>query len=255
MAKKKPRTPPPPRVQAPQRRSGPARKSTAAAAAAPDDLGLRHRVLLYVLAASGFIGLIVVVLVIALGGGGGGDPKVVAADMTAANCSFKTVTAYVPKGQGTHVSSLTKKFPWNTDPPSNGQHYPEWAVWGFYTQPVNPRMVVHNEEHGGVILWWGSKIGKSTVNKLLAFYNEQPDGSFGTPYPTLGGKIAITAWTGDPSHYQVNGYYGQGHIAICPSYTPATKTAFEAFRRLYRGHGPEGIPLSVDEPGDGPTTQ
>ena len=254
MAKKKPRTPPPPRVQAPQRRSGPARKGTAAASAAPDDLGLRHRVLLYGFAASGFIGLIVVVLVIALGSGGG-DPKQVAVDMTAANCSFKTVTAYVPKGQGTHVNSLTKKLPWNTDPPSNGQHYPEWAVWGFYTQPVNPRMVVHNEEHGGVILWWGSRVPKATVAKLLAFYNEQPDGSFGTPYPSLGSKIAITAWTGDPSHYQQDGYYGQGHIATCPSYTPATKTAFEAFRKLFRGHGPEGIPLSVDEPGDGPTTQ
>ena len=70
--------------------------------------------------------------------------------MKAAGCSFKSVTAYVPKGQGTHVDSLTKKLPWNTSPPSNGQHNPAWAVWGFYTKPVNPRLVVHNEEHGGV---------------------------------------------------------------------------------------------------------
>jgi len=253
MAKKKPRTPTPPRVQAPQRRSGPSRK--AASASPVDDLGRRQRAILYGLAAAGFVALVVVVAVIALGGGKSGDPKLVAADMAAANCTFKTVTAYVPKGQGTHVNSLTAKLPWNTDPPSNGQHYPEWAIWGFYTQPVNPRMVVHNEEHGGVILWWGSKVPKSTVNKLLAFYNEQPDASFGTPYPSLGSKIAITAWTGDPSHYQQNGYYGQGHIATCPSYTAATKKAFEGFRNLYRGKGPEGIPLSADEPGDGPTTQ
>jgi hypothetical protein len=252
MAKKKPRTPTPPRVQAPQRRSGPTRKGAQPAA---DDLGLRHRALLYGLAATGVVALAIVVLVIALGGGSGGDPKLVATDMAAANCTFKTVTAYVPKGQGTHVNSLTAKLPWNTSPPSNGQHYPQWAIWGFYTQPVNPRMVVHNEEHGGVILWWGSKVPKSTVSKLLAFYNEQPDGSFGTPYPSLGSKIAITAWTGDTSHYQQNGYYGQGHIATCPSYTVATKKAFEGFRNLYRGKGPEGIPLSADQPGDGPTTQ
>ena len=175
--------------------------------------------------------------------------------MATAGCTFKTVTAYVPKGEGTHVNSLTAKFPWNTTPPSNGQHYPEWAVWGFYTDPVNPRRVVHNEEHGGVVTWWGSKVPSSTVAKLLAFYQEQPTGSFGTPYPSLGSKIAITAWTGDPSHYQQNGYYGQGHIAICPSYTAATKKAFEDFRNLYRGHGPEGIPLSADKPGMGPATQ
>jgi hypothetical protein len=251
MAKKKPRTPTPPRAQAPQRRSGPSSKG----ASPVDDLGLRHRALLYGLAAAGVVALGIVVLVIALGGGSGGDSKQLAADMAAANCTFKTVAAYVPKGQGTHVNSLTAKLPWNTSPPSNGQHYPEWAIWGFYNQPVNPRMVVHNEEHGGVIIWWGSKVPKSTVSKLLAFYNEQPDGSFGTPYPSLGSKIAITAWTGDTSHYQQNGYYGQGHIATCPTYTAATKKAFEDFRKLYRGKGPEGIPLSADQPGDGPTTQ
>jgi hypothetical protein len=47
----------------------------------------------------------------------------------------------------------------------------------------------------------------------------------------------------------------QGHIAICPNYTAATKKAFEDFRNLYRGHGPEGIPLSADKPGMGPATQ
>jgi Protein of unknown function (DUF3105) len=250
MAKKKPRTPPPPRVQAPQRRSGSGKKGASA-----DDLGLRHRAVLFGLAGAGLLGLLIVVLVLMLGGGKSSAPKKLGAAMAAANCTFKTVTAYVPKGESTHVPSLTKKFPWNTSPPSNGQHYPEWAVWGFYTQPVNPRMVVHNEEHGGVVTWWGSKVPSSTVSKLQAFYAEKPDGSFGTPYPTLGSKIAITAWTGDTSHYQQNGYYGQGHIAICPNFTPATKQAFEDFRNLYRGHGPEGIPLSADEPGMGPTTQ
>ncbi len=172
--------------------------------------------------------------------------------MTAAGCNFKTVKAYVPPGQGVHVPSLTKKFPWNTDPPSNGQHYPLWAVWGFYTDPINPRMVVHNEEHGGIVLWWGPKVSQTTVDQLRDLYNEQPDGLFGTPYPKLGSKVAISAWTGNPVDYGHNGYFGQGHLAICPRYDAATAKAFEAFRDAYRGHGPEGIPLSLDKPGMGP---
>ena len=247
MAKKKTRTPPPPRrVQAPQKRTG------KQAAPPDDDLGLRHRRMLYAFSALGIIGLIVAVAVIALAGGSNADAKAVAADMTTAGCTYKTVKAYVPPGQSTHVQSLTKKFPWNTSPPSNGQHYPEWAVWGFYTGAVNPRQVVHNEEHGGVILWWGSQVSQATVDQLRAFYDEEPVGVFGTLYPSLGAKIAITAWTGDTSRYQQNGYYGDGHIAICPSYTAATKKAFTTFRGAYRGHGPEGIPLCADHPGDGP---
>ena len=178
MAKKKPRTPPPPRVQAPQRRTGSGTKGVPA-----DDVGLRHRAVLFGLAGAGIVGLVIVVLVLALGGGKSGLPKTLGRDMATAGCTFKTVNAYVPKGEGTHVASLTKKFPWNTTPPSNGQHYPEWAVWGFYNQPVNPRMVVHNEEHGGVVTWWGIEVPASTVAKLLAFYTEQPDGSFGTAVP------------------------------------------------------------------------
>jgi hypothetical protein len=247
MAKKKPKTPTPPRVQAPQRRDTKSASSIA-------DLAGGQRALLYGIAGAGIVALVVVVLVIALGGGSSSDKKVASA-MAAAGCSFKTVKAYVPPGQNVHVNSLTSNNHWNTDPPSNGQHYPEWAVWGFYTGAVNPRQVVHNQEHGGVVEWWGSQVPKSTVDKLKAFYDEHPDGGFGTLYPKLGSKIALTAWTGDPTKYGQNGYYGFGHVAICPSYTAKTKSAFETFRKAYIGRGPEGIPLSADEPGMGPTTQ
>jgi hypothetical protein len=78
------------------------------------------------------------------------------------------------------------------------------------------------------------------------------DGTFGTPYAKLGSKVAISAWTGDPARYTTNNYFGQGHLGICPRFDAATNKAFAAFRKAYRGHGPEGIPLSLDEPGMGP---
>jgi len=213
---------------------------------------MRHRAILYGVALAGIVGLAVAVLLVALGGGGKTNDAAVARAMTAAGCTFKTVKAYVPPGQSTHVNSLTSNNHWNTDPPSNGQHYPEWDVWGFWTQAQNPRKVVHNEEHGGVILWWGSQVPPSTVAKLHDFYNQQSTGVLGTPYPSLGSKVAITAWTGNPNDYQRGGYYGFGHIGICSSYTPKVETAFTAFRDTYRGKGPEGIPLCDDEAGDTP---
>lgn len=246
MAGKKPKTPPPPRrLQAPAQRKDAKQRSSAD----------RQRTTLYAASGAGIVALIAVVAFIALGNKSStpSDAKVAAA-MASAGCTFKTVKGYVPAGQGTHVPSLTAKLPWNTTPPSNGQHYPYWAVWGFYTTAINPRQVVHNEEHGGVIYWWGSDVPASTVSKLHALYNEQPDGTFGTPFPELGSKVAITAWTGNPATYQQNGDYGKGHIAICPTFTPKVEKAFVTFRDTFRGHGPEGIPLSSDEPGDGPPT-
>ena len=72
---------------------------------------------------------------------------------------------------------------------------------------------------------------------------------FGTPIPGLGDKIALTAWTGDPSHYYKDGDYGLGHIAICPKFDEA---AFKTFRDAFRNGGPEGFPLSSAKPGMGP---
>ena len=125
-------------------------------------------------------------------------------------------------------------------------------MWGFYTDPVNPRMVVHNEEHGGVVLWWGSKVSPQTVDQLHASTTRGPTARSAPRTRKLGSKVAISAWTGDPARYGRNNYFGQGHLAICPRYDAATKKAFEAFRKAYIGKGPEGIPLSFAKPGMGP---
>ena len=237
---KKSRTPSPPRrpVQAPQRRVQKHERP---------DADRRRRLLLLLFAAAGVVVLAAVVVVIAVVGGSSGSSGTseadVAAAMQAAGCTFKTVKS--PPHSPTHgdVPTLTSKVHWNTFPPSNGMHYGLWAVWGFYTEPVNPRNVVHNQEHGGIVLWWGPQTPQSEIDQLHSFYESSPNSMFGTPITsfngqTLGSKVAITAWTGDPTKYFKNGYYGFGHVAVCPKFD---EKAFKTFRDAYRGHGPEGI--------------
>jgi len=215
-------------------------------------------------AASGVVALGVVIGVIVVTGGSsapsktstgslGGSAKVAAA-MRAAGCTyFDKAAPKPPKGQAQHIQSLADKVDWNTYPPAGGQHYPQWAIWGFYTDPVNPKQVVHNEEHGAVVLWWGPKTPRSTVAKLQAFYQSSPNSMFGTPAVTIGGKglgskIAVTAWTGSPTTYQRSDW-GFEHVAVCPTFDA---NAVKIFRDAYRAHGPEGIPASANNPGEGP---
>jgi hypothetical protein len=241
VANKKPRTPKPPRnVQAPRRRDT---KSSNPLSEVPRWVWL---------ASVGVIAGVIVIGVILASSGKSVDAK---AAMLAAGCTYKDVKPFPPKADPTnfHADFPTLRSPtkglWSTSPPSAGSHYGAWAVWGFYRTPVNPRQVVHNEEHGAVVIWWGPKVPKSTIDKLEAFYNQHPDGMFGTPYPRLGNKIALTAWTGDPAKYYRNHYYGMGHIAVCSSFD---QKAFAAFRSAYLGKGPEGVPSSSNEPGMGP---
>jgi hypothetical protein len=239
---KKANTPRPP-VQAPKRRDT---KSGGGLSSAP-----RWAIVVGVLVVAG----VVAAVVLATSGGGGSsstNTSGVKAAMVAAGCTYRDVKPYPPKNKANyHADSptLSSKVRWSTFPPSAGGHYGLWAVWGFFRAPVNPRRVVHNLEHGGVVIWWGPNVPSSTVDQLEAFYRQSPNAMFGTPIAGLGNKVALTAWTGNPTTYYRNGDFGIGHIAVCPGYDAK---AFAAFRSAFRGKGPEGIPVSSNTPGSGP---
>ena len=200
------------------------------------------------LAGAGVVVLAVVLVVIATAGGGDGTPDAtkVAAAMRAAGCTYKDSPGFELKPGVMHVTSLKATVKYRTFPPAAGPHYQTPAVWDFWTDPVNPLLVVHNEEHGGVILWWGEKVPDTTVEQLRRFYDESPVSMLGTPIEGLGAKVAISAWTGDPSKYGKNGNFGVGHVAVCPGFN---EKAFKTFRDGFRGKGPEGISMSNNQPG------
>lgn len=220
---KKPRVPPPPRrVQAPKQRAG-------AAPAAADDMGARQRTILYAIAGSGVVALVAVVLFVVIGGGGSGS-KSAAKALTAAGCQVKSPPT-LPRTP--HYTSLnpSPKPSWNTYPPSSGRHFYQWVLWGNYTEPVPLIKEVHNLEHGGMIVQYGSKVSKSDIGKIDAFWQKDPTAMLVAPLPNLGDKIALTAW---------------GHWAECTSFN---EKAFSAFQSAYRYHAPEIFPKSSLQPG------
>ena len=196
--------------------------------------------LLAIFALAAVVGIAVVIGVITLTRNGGSSssssPAGVTNAMEAAGCTVQTAKAT----SHNHVASLSTKIKYNTTPPSNGNHYYQPALWGFYTTPANPIQVVHNQEHGGVILWWGDKVPQSTVAQLRSFYDSSPNAMFGTPYPSLGNKIAISAWP-SPS-----GGNGKGVVATCAAFN---EKAFKTFRDAYRGKGRERYPVDTLVPG------
>jgi hypothetical protein len=236
---KKSRTPPPPRkVQAPKQRKD-----------ARQPLFDRKR--LYTLlgvTALGAVG-VGIGLAFAFTKGGGISTKEAVAAIRQAGCRI-TLTPAAPSRQ--HVAG--KKITYTTYPAVSGSHNPSPAIWGDYTQPTDVRYVVHNEEHGAVVIWYGSQITTATRQQLTDFYNESPNGVIVTPlvendpdvkYPKhdpLGSRIALTAWISPRSAPD----HGQNVIAFCPGFR---KAAFEEFRKAFRGRGPERFPISSNRPG------
>jgi Protein of unknown function (DUF3105) len=164
----------------------------------------------------------------------------VAQAMQAAGCTYKT---YPGLPAGVHISNpnATPKE-WNSFPPTSGPHYGQWVIWGEYDQPVRLAQSVHNLEHGGIVIFYGSQVSQDEISKLRSFYREDPGAMLLAPLPRLGEKIAVTAWySADPASNK-----SQGILAECTSFD---QDAFRAFRDAYRYKGPERIPPESLQPG------
>lgn len=224
-----------PKVKAPKPPvKGPKQRSSGSAGAGGD--GRRWIVL-----GAGLLGAVVVVAGVALAvvgfGGGGTDAK---AALVAAGCTFKDYPG-VSRQHITNPNARPKS--WNSFPPTSGPHYYTPAVYGFYNAPVQLARVLHNLEHGGVYMLYGSKTPADTSRKLREIYDKDPRGLVVAPLPELGTKIAFGAWTSqNPGSNEV----GTGHLALC---TQVNAKAVEKFLAEYRGRGPEGEQLNQLQPG------
>jgi Protein of unknown function (DUF3105) len=243
---KKARTPPPPRkVQAPKQRH------TGGGGLTPE----RKRTILWGAGGAVAIALVVVLVVVFTGGKSGkaGNPQSIRSALAAAGCTM-TTRAAAPAAE--HISSFNTSVSYPTYPPVSGRHYYIPAIWGNYNQAVDPRQAVHNEEHGGIVIWVGPGVAAAERKQISDFYDESPNAMLVTPiddqskgvkypaHPKPDSKVYLTAWTVDIKNGNVTS--GQDVIATCPRFN---ENAFTAFRDEFRGTGPERFPVSQLTPG------
>jgi len=192
----------------------------------------------------GIAGLVVVAAALGyvLLGSGGGSSTDAIKQLEAAGCTVQTVAA-LPSGDHSVLTPGGTSKKWNTDPPTNGPHYQQWAIWGAYTTPLYPAQVVHNLEHGGIFIQYGKDVPQATVDQLKGFYDQHLNGTLLSPLPKLGSKIAIGVWT-TRSPTQPN--TGTAYLAKCTSFDD---NAYAAFFKAYQFKGPERFPANTLTPG------
>ncbi|MBM3933990.1 MAG: DUF3105 domain-containing protein [SAR202 cluster bacterium] len=104
-------------------------------------------------------------------------------------------TRYESQG-GTHIAVGDSHAAYSTKPATSGWHYDTTAPWGVYTEPVTEERVVHNLEHGGVIIYYNCPDNSCAddVAKLTSFVRST-DETILAPYPDMDAKFALVAWT------------------------------------------------------------
>jgi hypothetical protein len=54
----------------------------------------------------------------------------------------------------THITEGTAGGPYSSTPAASGPHWPQPIQWGVYTSAIPQEPVIHNLEHGGIVIWY-----------------------------------------------------------------------------------------------------
>jgi hypothetical protein len=153
-----------------------------------------------------------------------GDMKQAA---TAAGCKLAN-----PAIEGAqHEDRAFKASDYKTNPPTSGNHFPQWYEDGVYVPGSTPElgMLVHTLEHGRIDVQYKPGTPAKTVSQLEALLSEQSKGYHMLLFENttkMDAQVAATAW---------------GHSLTCPTMNDKVFDAIRTFRAQYIDKGPEKV--------------
>jgi hypothetical protein len=138
------------------------------------------------------------------GGGGSGGADLDGGAPSDASDACAVVTQNPPVLASPHVMTCSL-VTYTTNPPTSGPHYPAWANFQTYTQPVPRGFLVHSMEHGAVVISYNCKDGcPDDLAALNSFVDARPaDPGCPAPIksrivlvpdPALDRRFAAAAW-------------------------------------------------------------
>jgi len=142
-----------------------------------------------ILLIGGVLGLgAVVVLVLLLFGGGSSGPAV------------GVGVRQADDGRG-HIADGVAGGPYSSTPATSGTHWPTPTDWGVYSTALPEELVLHNLEHGGLVIWYQpTGLADGDLAALTAYVRTQVASErfkvILTPWggSDFGHPIAVTSW-------------------------------------------------------------
>jgi hypothetical protein len=183
----------------------------------------------------------VVVVILASGGGGGGSSKaaepaqadqfqkasIPAAKATTLEAAAKAAKCEVKQWPSEGRNHTNGPYKYKTNPPTSGNHFEIPAADGAYTQAPNIGALVHELEHGRIVLWYRPDATPQLKGQLKALFDEDSFHMVLTPDETkMPYEVAASAWT---------------RSITCPTVNDNTWDALRLFRDRYRDQGPEKV--------------
>lgn len=139
----------------------------------------------------------------------------------------------LPDEGNAHLAPNADPPEYKTNPATSGGHItsPLQQADGAYSDEVEAKYVVHALEHGRVAIQYSPDLPEADQLRLKGIFDESPDGMLLLPNSEMPYDVAATAWT---------------QLIGCDSFEgAATIDALRDFRDIYRGQGPENVPITL----------
>lgn len=112
----------------------------------------------------------------------------------------------IPIVSAEHIPNGQKANDYNSDPPTSGQHYADPAEAGFYEEAPPDEQLVHNLEHGYVVVYYNcSNLGENECETLKDGIRQSMEAAgvtdntrtlkiIAAPRPTMENLVTYTSW-------------------------------------------------------------
>lgn len=162
--------------------------------------------------------LLSIVLLVALGAAvfygiqrSKGEKAAFAAAADEAGCG--DIESFPDEMQGKpHLAADASFDGYKTNPPTSGVHRGQTSPWGSYREAPDHENLVHNLEHGGVIINY-KDLSDERIDELDAFADSFVDGVVSIPNPEIEKPIALASWRNMQQCDELNTKAIEGFIA------------------------------------------
>ena len=136
--------------------------------------------------------------------------------------------------EANHVAEGTP-VKYETNPPTVGPHAGSPGPTGFFDVPQEAEHLIHNMEHGQIVLWYDPAAPQQVKDDLKAVVEKQTATTVATPYEGLEEyNFYMTAWNKAPDAPEDSA--GTGYLQGCDL---VSEDVINDFRREHQGRSPE----------------
>jgi hypothetical protein len=130
-----------------------------------------------------------------------------------------------------HIAQGDEHEPYNTNPPTSGPHYGSPLApidSGFYTEEIEAEKVIHNLEHGQIVIYYNLDAPEETLDEIEQLTEQEPLATLAVPWNDIEppSQFVLAAW---------------GSLQEC---VQVSQEVVDEFRTDFQGQGPEqvGVP-------------